>query len=259
MNITGIPNELEELRRWSVEYERNMQPSAICAATATPTIDLLLYHVPLFLRGIGTKAVISFLDDPLREAILCVILLLVASFHSFSYCSAPRPPAYLPTLLNAALLTRAFIIKHFFLPRTRATSVLASSIDAPAFPSSCSRGNQTGEGVCPEGGRVSFVNHSNNERWYNRNSRSLLVSILSRWVAPMYPATPVAAARSKLDKKTETELQMDEELREAEMMEGYRLESVGPIGLAKVGIEKTIAEAEKLLGAKLSGFYRPTV
>ena len=99
MNIRDIPASLEELERWSDEFERaNLRFSESSRRVADDTLGLFLSWYPAPLRPLLRPAVLALLDDGLLDA--------------FGY---RHPPAWLRRGLDLALRARAAVVAR--LPR----------------------------------------------------------------------------------------------------------------------------------------------
>ncbi|KAL2840769.1 streptococcal 67 kDa myosin-cross-reactive antigen like family-domain-containing protein [Aspergillus pseudoustus] len=92
---------LEELRAWSLQYERDyMKPTPQNKEVAEKTMDVLLYAVPKVLRPIGVNFASCVMDDRLREAMMY----------------AP-PPAIYKAIFSSLVGLRRFYLRHLALPR----------------------------------------------------------------------------------------------------------------------------------------------
>ena len=99
MNIRAIPDSIEDLERWSDEFERaNLRFSESSRRVADQTLGLFLSWYPAPLRPLLRPAVLALLDDGLLDA--------------FGY---GHPPAWLRRGLDLALRARARIVAR--LPR----------------------------------------------------------------------------------------------------------------------------------------------
>ena len=99
MNIRAIPDSIEELERWSDEFEQaNLRFSESSRHVADDTLGLYLSWYPAPLRPLIRPAVLALLDDELLDA--------------FGY---RHPPAWLRRALDLALQVRARIVAR--LPR----------------------------------------------------------------------------------------------------------------------------------------------
>lgn len=66
---------LAEVDAWSMSYEaRCMVPNITNKKTADQTTNILLWRLPIKLRGIGTQAVSVLMGDRLRTAMMYVLL-----------------------------------------------------------------------------------------------------------------------------------------------------------------------------------------
>jgi hypothetical protein len=99
MNIRNIPATIDELERWSDEFERaNLRFSESSRHVADDTLGLFLSWYPAPLRPLLRPVVLALLDDELLDA--------------FGY---PHPPAWLRRGLDLALRARAIVVAR--LPR----------------------------------------------------------------------------------------------------------------------------------------------
>jgi ER-bound oxygenase mpaB/B'/Rubber oxygenase, catalytic domain len=99
MNISDIPDSIEELEAWSDEFERaNLRFSESSRQVADDTLGLFLSWYPALLRPLIRPAVLALLDDELLDAF---------GYH--------HPPAWLRRALDLALRARARIVAR--LPR----------------------------------------------------------------------------------------------------------------------------------------------
>ncbi|KAF3920957.1 hypothetical protein ABW20_dc0108270 [Dactylellina cionopaga] len=101
MGIQGIPDSFEGMYDWANEYEaKYMVPNEVNAKVAEATVEILLYFVPRFMHSSAIPVIHAICDPHLRAAFLW-----------------PDPPSYLEPIVNAIFSTRAFITRHFVLPR----------------------------------------------------------------------------------------------------------------------------------------------
>jgi hypothetical protein len=115
MNIREIPDSLEELERWSDQFERdNLRFSQGSRHVADDTLGLFLSWYPAPLRPLIRPAVLALLDDELLDA--------------FGY---RHPPAWLRRGLDLALRARARVVAR--LPR-RATPRLLTRQRHRSYP-----------------------------------------------------------------------------------------------------------------------------
>lgn len=99
MNIRDIPASIEDLERWSDDFERdNLCFSESSRRVADDTLGLFLSWYPAPLRGLIRPAVLALLDDALLDA--------------FGY---RHPPAWLRRALDLGLRARARVVAR--LPR----------------------------------------------------------------------------------------------------------------------------------------------
>jgi hypothetical protein len=99
MNILSIPGSIEDLERWSDEFERaNLRFSESSRRVADQTLGLFLSWYPVPLRPLLRPVLLALLDDDLLDA--------------FGY---RHPPALLRRGLDLALRARARIVAR--LPR----------------------------------------------------------------------------------------------------------------------------------------------
>ncbi|KAI5475803.1 hypothetical protein MNV49_000814 [Pseudohyphozyma bogoriensis] len=234
MGIENIPDELEDLTVWAEEYEKaHMVPEEACRDVASGTTRLLLHNVPRrprWLIRFGEQVVACLLYDRLREAIML-----------------PPPPRLLKSLVVSSLHFRAFLIRHFFLPRWKATTFLP--IHAPAFPkgyvpvsepssksdkgaSEKGDGSNNGEKLKPR----THILFYNNEAWYTaipRGPASLLQSFLLLTGLKRVDQVPGPAYKP----------------------EGFRLEECGPTMYEGKGEEEVRRIAERIHGGVLEGPY----
>lgn len=124
---------LAELSEWAEGYEQEaMKPNAHNHTTAEQTTLLLLWNIPQILKPFGKSIISALMDTRLRTAMIY-----------------PPPPPILLTLAPFLLRTRAFILRHFALPRPSFLAVHHPSRD---FTS-------------PESGRYT-LSHYDNEPHY---------------------------------------------------------------------------------------------
>jgi mpaB/rubber oxygenase-like protein len=101
MDIREIPESIEDLERWSDQFERdNLRFSESSRRVADDTLGLYLSWYPALLRPLLRPAVLALLDDALLDA--------------FGY---RHPPAWLRRGIDLALRTRARIVAR--LPRRK--------------------------------------------------------------------------------------------------------------------------------------------
>ena len=109
MGIKDIPDTLEELKIWVVEFEKKSvyftENNKRCADA---TIGLFLRDIPPFMRGFAQHAAVSLLEDRIRLAL-----------------GYEKPPRWIAGLIETILQTRKLIIRHLFLPRLHELDPLA--------------------------------------------------------------------------------------------------------------------------------------
>ncbi|KAI9764604.1 MAG: hypothetical protein M1840_008334 [Geoglossum simile] len=92
---------LEEVDRWSKTYETElMRPAESNKLLAGRAVDILLFTVPSWARGVADKFVTSLLEERLRIAI-----------------GFPIPPPPYPRLLHLLLTLRKLTVRHLLPPR----------------------------------------------------------------------------------------------------------------------------------------------
>jgi hypothetical protein len=133
MGITGIPDTIDGVRAWAQEYEaQHMVYADSNRAVGQYTVDLLLYHAPLWLRPALSRVVYSLLDTRLRD--------------SFGW---PRQPGWLLTAVGALLKTRAWVVRLLLPPRARP---LCHAPPDSAQRILAGRGPTSGGAFCPASG-----------------------------------------------------------------------------------------------------------
>ncbi|PPR04673.1 hypothetical protein CVT24_011890 [Panaeolus cyanescens] len=103
MNITNIPETIDELKQWCAAYEeRCMVPADSNLEVAQATIDELMSAAPeaFGIKSLGNRAIIAMLEDNVREAMML-----------------PKQPWYIGSTIKNAMRTVAFIQRWFMLPR----------------------------------------------------------------------------------------------------------------------------------------------
>lgn len=104
MGIDDIPKTSEELVEWCEEYtKKNMVYAESNAIVGDATLKLFLRPYPSFMQPFIRQVMLVLVPQRVREA--------------FGW--GPSRPAVLYTLVPAVLALRAFIIRHFVLPRSR--------------------------------------------------------------------------------------------------------------------------------------------
>ncbi|KAG8762138.1 hypothetical protein FRC11_010969 [Ceratobasidium sp. 423] len=222
MNIQNIPETLEDLVEWREEYERvNMVPSLAGKTVAELTTSLLLYHVPPFAQAFGKQAVAALCPERLNKAIM-----------------VPEPPAWVASLVNAALNPRKLFIRHLCLPRFSPQCYIpfnTASLGAGVCPA--------GVSVCPvsskqgtDGGLVYRLHpfYSNNDPWY-LSPPSTLGRIRAEVLTALGLRNPKATPGPQF------------------RPEGFRTEEIGPVSFEKSGREAVLANAESMYGGKITG------
>jgi len=107
---------LDEVVAWAGEYEKQkMVPSPSNHEVAEQTTAILLWSVPAPLKPLGKEAVAALMDERLRLAM---------------QYDAPRPAV--ATFVVGMLHIRAFVLRHFFLPRPRWWPYLQVSLEPDA-------------------------------------------------------------------------------------------------------------------------------
>ncbi|KAL1624019.1 hypothetical protein SLS56_008001 [Neofusicoccum ribis] len=92
---------MEEIEKWSSEYEEKyMVSDEYNKKTADETTAMLLYDAPKSLHPLGLKVVSALMSDRLRKAMMY-----------------PDPPAGYIGTIDITFKIRAFLLRHFALPR----------------------------------------------------------------------------------------------------------------------------------------------
>ncbi|KAK6529679.1 hypothetical protein TWF281_008842 [Arthrobotrys megalospora] len=118
MGITGIPDSFEGTYEWANAYEQKyMQPSETNRNVAAATVDILLYFVPRFMQSAAVPVVHAVCDPRLR-----------ASFYW------PDPPSWIEPMVNGIFGIRAFVTRHFVLPRFERKSAIQINPIDPSVP-----------------------------------------------------------------------------------------------------------------------------
>ncbi|KAI1503491.1 hypothetical protein F5X99DRAFT_375396 [Biscogniauxia marginata] len=139
MGIGGIPETLEDLARWRVEYERdNLYFAPENRMVVDATVDLFLRQTPRFLHGFVRSIFVSFIDEKVVR-------------ESLGY---PDPPAWATALTTWSFRLHGFAVRHFFLPR-------AQKLDPVAKPGPDGRLYRSPDSVAFEPWYVP-------DTWYNR-------------------------------------------------------------------------------------------
>jgi hypothetical protein len=112
---------LEEVERWSRRYEEEViRPVESNKLLAGRAVDILLFTVPRWARGVANKFVASLLDERLRIAMGYVPVPHRPLREETDACSMHRfstPPPLYPRLLHFLLALRKLTIRHLFPPR----------------------------------------------------------------------------------------------------------------------------------------------
>ncbi|KAH7028366.1 hypothetical protein B0J12DRAFT_714139 [Macrophomina phaseolina] len=187
----------EEVEEWSTAYEKQcMVPHPDNKKTADETTAMLLYDAPKSLHPAGFKVVSALMDDRLRKAMMY-----------------PEPPAGLITAMDVAFKIRAFLLRHFALPRPSFMRHQKMSDE----PNKDGRYHQLEYDVDPWYVEASFSNRWALRSWF-------------KWmIGKPYPGSPGFKA------------------------EGYVLEEVGPKSLEGKGIEYFVQTKERLMNQSRGG------
>ncbi|KIX10391.1 uncharacterized protein Z518_01473 [Rhinocladiella mackenziei CBS 650.93] len=101
MGMKDIPDTLEDLKVWTAAYEKwhmyYSHDNRLCAET---TINLFLRDTPRPLRGVMRKVFVAFVEPHVRETL-----------------GVENPPTWAEYLILGIFKSRAFPIRHFYLPR----------------------------------------------------------------------------------------------------------------------------------------------
>lgn len=187
----------EEIESWSDAYEkRYMVPHEDNKKTADETTAMLLYDAPKSLHPAGFRVVSALMDDRLRKAMMY-----------------PEPPAGLVTAIDVAFKIRAFLLRHFALPRPYFLRQQKMSDE----PNKEGRYHQLQYDVDPWYVEASFSNRWALKSWF-------------KWmIGKPYPGSPGFKS------------------------EGYVLEEVGPKNLEGKGLEYFTQTKERLLRQSRGG------
>ncbi|KAG8726083.1 hypothetical protein FRC10_007475, partial [Ceratobasidium sp. 414] len=221
MNIGNIPGTIEDLRAWCEDYERaNMLPSPINRDVAVFTTNLLLYHVPDFLKPFGRQAVAALCPERLRKSIM-----------------QPAPPAWVVKLTGVVLGLHQLYTRHLSLPR------LTESMYVPLQHHDFTKGGACPAGVsaCPFSGKDGepetlyrlHPGYAQNEPWY-RPIPSIFTELKFRILASigLFNMKAVPALRF--------------------LPQGFRTEELGPVLYQQSGREAVLANAEAIHGGPLT-------
>jgi hypothetical protein len=108
MNIRDIPNDVDDLDRWSRAYEKtNSRYADSNRRVADDTLNLFLSWYPRWLRPVVRLGVLSLLEDYLLD--------------SFGY---PHPPRWFRRTVELSLRIRARVIP--WLPRRRSPRLITN-------------------------------------------------------------------------------------------------------------------------------------
>lgn len=91
----------DELKEWSAEYEKSsMVPDLNNQKTAEQTVAILLYSIPGFAKGEGSKIVSTLMDDRLRTAMMY-----------------EKPSQFYFALVSALFTVRKLVVRYLMYPR----------------------------------------------------------------------------------------------------------------------------------------------
>jgi len=210
MGIHSIPETYEEYRDWTEEYERdNMK---LCKATkqlGAQSFEYALDKLPdiNLVRKVGRKLLVALMPDRLRVAM-----------------GFPEPSPILLRLVHGLLYTRAFMIRHLFLPRMKAYDFTPMDVREPsiwAVPSS----------EDPMGSRMHSHTRKREPYYYpSLTGRRIYAERILIWLG----------------------------LKEEKYLPGpryycggYKIEELGPTEKAKSGHEEVFREASEFFGSKI--------
>ncbi|KAH1957508.1 hypothetical protein CDV57_07850 [Aspergillus fumigatus] len=92
---------LEEIRAWSERYEaEKMKAAKANRVVADKTMDVLVYGMPGWVRGLGVSVATCVMDERLREAMMY-----------------DAPPRVIKAVFNAAVVIRRLYLRYLALPR----------------------------------------------------------------------------------------------------------------------------------------------
>ncbi|KAL0948214.1 hypothetical protein HGRIS_010820 [Hohenbuehelia grisea] len=110
MDIKNIPETIEDLRAWSVNYEdAHMLPAQTNHDVAHFTTEEMLYVYPeaLGIKNTLRRVVACLLEDPVREAMML-----------------PKQPGYLRPIVDFSIHSMMFFVRFFCLPRRKLEAVV---------------------------------------------------------------------------------------------------------------------------------------
>ncbi|KIV93320.1 hypothetical protein PV10_04540 [Exophiala mesophila] len=101
MGIKNIPDTLDELKTWTVAYEKDhMFYTDDNKACVDATVNLFLRKTPQFLHGAVRTATAAFLEPYARPSL-----------------GVQDPPYWVEQFVHISFRIRAFLVRHTFLPR----------------------------------------------------------------------------------------------------------------------------------------------
>lgn len=273
MEIENIPETLEELVEWSVNYEKNHMVFQKCNhEVAEHTTNLLLYATPRFLHSFARKLVASLMDDRLREAM-----------------GYKRAPAWVVLFKDTVFGLRRLFTRTLLLPRSKPLTALPTdanesgkvfsveSLLNDGIPSVCpASGARAEDGKsCPVGGHLHASSTEKQVfkpaawrmelKWYE--NEPVYARPYARWsVGWAVEEVSIAAGLLKRENRRGAQkwmpatLPMPSTLQEkgktgepVQGLGGFRLEEMGPKGLEDKGRKEVLANAEKLYGRSIEG------
>lgn len=281
MEITDIPDNLEDLLEWSENYERNYMVFQGCnKEVADHTTNLLLYALPASLHGFAKKLVTSLMDERLR--------------HAMGYSAAP---GWVMRFKDTVFGLRAAVTRTLMLPRSKPLSNIPIAatekgnvfsiehlLQGGAIPAVCpASGARAEDGrTCPVGGHLHALSNTSAKgsegefkpaawrmefSWYENEpvySRPFVQGSAGWWVEEAKIAMGLLKREDRRGAQrwrsatlpTPGKLQANGEKRSSEPIQGYggfRLEEMGPKGLELKGRREVLTNAEKLYGGKIEG------
>jgi hypothetical protein len=103
MGVEGLPETLQDLKQWTIEYEKTAMVYADSNRKCyDATVGLFLRNLPSNLKGFAYQVSSCFLEPYVRRTM-----------------AVPDPPAWIETLVSSFFWARALLIRHTHLPKFR--------------------------------------------------------------------------------------------------------------------------------------------
>ncbi|KAF5348948.1 hypothetical protein D9758_014206 [Tetrapyrgos nigripes] len=274
MGIKDIPETAEEFKEWSLNYQQSsMIPSQSNYDVANITLEEFISILPnrFGIRSFAKRIAISLLEDRLDP---------FTDQTTFCYVRYDPQPQYIQTLIESFLRFIHFIQLYLCLPRSSPTGPVDSKLPNFAFAHAFASGkcpyNQGSGGGCTDDESSLIHAHSHSPEFMElggkehvdvlSNPSTKLEEDMTHLETRMHPNSyqrrpwyrkEGQGLFGKLGDRMNVWIGIWAQAPGRELRSGgYKLEEMGPLKYENEGHEDVIREAERLLGAPITGPWK---